>query len=222
MHLRTSPSRAWKTFDWRKSILSRLLGLLAVMGLAAPMMAQAVDEPGSTTLEWTANSEADVVGYKLYYGGSPGNYVRTVDVGNVTSVTVPGMISNFTYSFSVTAYNVYGDESDFAVEVSHTVPLPAGLSVAYVARGDLPANLPAIPEFVGGVTTVDGKFSFTVIATAQSALTISASSDLQNWSTLGNVTNPTGGVTITDSGSAAATRRYYRFGIVDTSGLISD
>jgi hypothetical protein len=65
-------------------------------------------------LAW--ESEADVSGYKIYYGHASGHYVSPIDVGNVTSYTLdlPGKKSYI----ALTAYDAYGNESGFSNEVS--------------------------------------------------------------------------------------------------------
>jgi len=74
------------------------------------------------TLEWDPNSEPDLAGYKIYYGTSSENYDMSVDVGNWTSCTIAGFEEGATYYFAATAYDAYGNESDFSEEVSTTIP----------------------------------------------------------------------------------------------------
>lgn len=78
------------------------------------------------TLEWDANTEADLAGYKMYYGTSLGGpYSGTgalegnspIDVGNVTIYTLHGLADGATY-FVVTAYDMGELESDYSNEVS--------------------------------------------------------------------------------------------------------
>ncbi len=76
-------------------------------------------------VEWDPNTEADLAGYKLYYGTTSrteGSYAETVVIDNKGatnwSLTLPGD----TYYFALTAYDVSGNESDFSVEVSAVVP----------------------------------------------------------------------------------------------------
>ena len=45
----------------------------------------------NVTFKWDANGEADLAGYKIYYGTSSGNYTNSVDVGNTTSYTQTGL-----------------------------------------------------------------------------------------------------------------------------------
>jgi len=85
--------------------------------------------PKAVTLIWDANTEPDLVGYKLYYkvdstGGGPytgRNAVMDgqttdspINVGNVTEVTIE-VASGLKYFFVVTAYNNF--ESDYSNEV---------------------------------------------------------------------------------------------------------
>jgi hypothetical protein len=69
---------------------------------------------------WSANSEADLVGYKLYIGTRSGVYTQTIDVGNVTSyaITLP---KGVTYFFALTAYDRSGNESGRSSELSRSL-----------------------------------------------------------------------------------------------------
>ena len=59
----------------------------------------------SITLNWSANPEADVAGYKVYYGTTSGfPYGNVVDVGKVTNYTITGLTPE-TYYVTVTAYD---------------------------------------------------------------------------------------------------------------------
>ena len=63
-------------------------------------------------LTWSANTESDVSGYKIYYGGYTGySYTNSVDVGNVTSTTVSAGIG-IDENFAVTAYDASKDGTD--------------------------------------------------------------------------------------------------------------
>ncbi len=84
-------------------------------------------ENTSATLSWdapTTNTDGeltDVVGYKVYYGTSPGNYYAVIDAGDVTTYTINNL-SPATYYFAVTAYDEMGNESSYSNEVSKTAP----------------------------------------------------------------------------------------------------
>jgi hypothetical protein len=76
---------------------------------------------GEVTLAWDPNTEADLAGYRVYYGTSSRDYGVTLDVGNWTSCTIGGLQQGKTYYFAVTAYDTVGNESDFSEEVSWLV-----------------------------------------------------------------------------------------------------
>ena len=79
---------------------------------------------GSVTLEWDANTEADLAGYRLYYGRATGDYETSIDVGNQTRATVPDLAEGVLYYFVVTAYNSSAQESPLSNEVSYLVAAP--------------------------------------------------------------------------------------------------
>ena len=70
----------------------------------------------TVTLAWNANSETNIGGYKLYYGTATRAYTNVVNVGNVTTFSIPDLVEGVTYFFAVTAYNTLGAESDFSTE----------------------------------------------------------------------------------------------------------
>jgi fibronectin type 3 domain-containing protein len=89
------------------------------------------------TLEWDANTEPDLAGYKVYYktdlsgapydgtGATEGN--SPTDVGNFTTYTLHGLTDGIDYFFVVTAHDTEGLESDYSNEVttgSEPTPTP--------------------------------------------------------------------------------------------------
>ena len=102
----------------------RCLMLLMVMFLAWCTPTYALD----VTLQWDANTEADLAGYRVYYkaetsgpsyngtGAVEGN--SPIDVGNRTEITLHGLDEDVTYFFAVTAYNTDQLESGFSNQVS--------------------------------------------------------------------------------------------------------
>lgn len=74
------------------------------------------------TLTWDPNTEADLAGYKIYYGTSSGNYSANVDAGNQTYHTLSNLVSGQQYYISITAYDTSGNESTNSSEVIYTVP----------------------------------------------------------------------------------------------------
>ena len=70
-----------------------------------------------TTLEWDANTEPDLAGYKLYCGAASGSYDTVIDVGNSTTYTLTDLPAGRTYYIAATAYNTAGLESGYSNEV---------------------------------------------------------------------------------------------------------
>jgi len=183
------------------SLLSRLLAFLLLLTCAA------VAGPGAS-LEWDANTEPDIKGYRLYYGPASGNYTRSLDAGKNTTADVPELVTGFTYYFIVTAYNEAGLESPPSNEVVFTVPMPQNVQVTYIARlanpvpqGSLILSEPAANQPGGG-------FSFNITAPERTAISVHASCDLENWQILGSFTNPTGRMIIKENQPAGLCRFY--------------
>jgi hypothetical protein len=74
-------------------------------------------EIGRINLAWDASPAPDVVGYKVYYGTAPRIYGPGMDVGNVTSYALTGLIKGRRYYIAVTAYDKLKRESIFSAEV---------------------------------------------------------------------------------------------------------
>jgi len=93
-----------------------LLGL--AVGIVFSMIIVIAALGAEATVSWSANTENDLSGYRIYYGTSSGIYDNVVDVSNNISHTVTNLDSNTTYYFAVTAYDLSGNESEFSEEVS--------------------------------------------------------------------------------------------------------
>ncbi len=76
---------------------------------------------GSAILSWTANTESDLAGYKVYRGTQSGVYGTSIAVGNVTTYQFTNLAPNTTYFFSITALDTAGNESVPSSEVSKSV-----------------------------------------------------------------------------------------------------
>ena len=84
--------------------------------------------PDSLMLSWnapTTNEDGtaltDLAGYRLYYGTRSGQYDQVVTVGSYTTAELEGLYQGTTYYLTVTAYDIYGNESDFSNEIQHTI-----------------------------------------------------------------------------------------------------
>jgi hypothetical protein len=69
----------------------------------------------SVTLEWDANTEPNIAGYRVYWGTASRTYSRTLSV-TTTSATITNLFPGTNY-FAVTAFDDNGLESDFSDEV---------------------------------------------------------------------------------------------------------
>ena len=85
------------------------LSSVASVTLAAPV-----------TLSWSRNSESDISGYKIKYGTASRAYTTSINVGNVTTYTLTGLMAGRTYYFAVSAFDKNGNESGLSAEVRAT------------------------------------------------------------------------------------------------------
>jgi len=125
---------------------------------------------GEANLSWNPNSEADLAGYKVYYGTSSQIYGAPIDVGNQTAYTLTGLPSGATYYFAVTAYDTSSNESDFSAEASKSIPAtditpPVFSAVSANSISATSENItwqtnePATSRVEYGTTTAFGSFS---------------------------------------------------------------
>ena len=113
-----------------------------------------VQTSATVALTWDPNTESDLAGYRLHYGTETGNYTVHVDVGNVTTYSITGLVPGNTYYFAATAYNISNEESDYS---SEAVYLCGTLSAITGAASDITSNsatLSAIVNPNGVETTV--------------------------------------------------------------------
>jgi len=90
--------------------------ILALSWLASITRVVAAD----VTLAWDADSDPNVVGYRLHSGITSGVYTQTTEVGSALAVSVSNLVNGNTYFFVVTAYNAAAVESAPSNEVSYT------------------------------------------------------------------------------------------------------
>ena len=91
---------------------------------APPIPAQNVNVVSTTTnsisLSWDASQMSDIAGYKVHYSSDSTGYEfpNTIDVGLNTTYTLSSLVSGLKYYFSVTTYDIDGNESWFSKTVS--------------------------------------------------------------------------------------------------------
>jgi fibronectin type 3 domain-containing protein len=156
-------------------ILSWLGGLPLLAIAACPFMASAAVVPSAgVSLEWSANPEPDVVGYKVYFGTESQNYTAVIDVVGATKTELPAVSLGSTYYLAVSAYNAAGDESPRSAELSVTAEVPAP-----VADTSMSFNGP-------GQGQLQWRYPKTNVPSADE-FTIYASEDLKTWAPAGTV-----------------------------------
>jgi chitinase len=86
------------------SLLSRFS--IACLVLLSISVLSAVDSAAQIGLAWNPKTEPDLAGYRVYYG-------TPIDVGNVTTCTLNGLIQGATYYVAVTAYDTTRNECGY-------------------------------------------------------------------------------------------------------------
>ena len=145
--------------------------LLFVLLMLAAMHATA----GSLALAWDPVNDPRVVGYKVHYGTSSGNYTAQMDAGNVTTSTVPNLADGATYYFAVTAYDGSLVQSGFSNEVVGTVAAaPVGAPVANFTASTTTGTAPLAMNFTststGSISTYAWTFDDGTNSTSQNPI----------------------------------------------------
>lgn len=100
--------------------------LITICLLALTVCAHAAD----ITLQWDANTETDLAGYRVYQGtgSNPATFTRVQETA-ATTATIKELDSSKAHSFAVTAYNSAGMESAYSnvVVIPASPAIPAGL-----------------------------------------------------------------------------------------------
>lgn len=78
---------------------------------------------GAWTLEWDANTETDLAGYRVYMA-TPSAPTEFAQVADVTATCYPLMDSEDGNTFAVTAYDLAGNESAKSVAIVFNIPEP--------------------------------------------------------------------------------------------------
>jgi hypothetical protein len=136
---------------------SKRLMFLILVFLAWCTPAYALD----ITLQWDANTEADLAGYMVYYktGTSGPSYNGTgavegnspIDVGDTTEITLHGLNEDVAYFFAVTAYNTDQMESGYSNEVDALgVSLGSGSNLVSLYRQPEDTNPSAVLNSIIG------------------------------------------------------------------------
>ena len=110
-------------FTFQKILAASIIGIGVFLIPSAVQSATS----NSATLQWAANQESDLAGYRVYHGTTSGNYGSPQNAGKTTSYQYTNLESNKTHYFSVTAYDTSGNESSPSPEVSKAIAGPDSL-----------------------------------------------------------------------------------------------
>ncbi len=130
--LNTDSVRA-RIYDWYIDSTKSKVNYLPILSfpntsapISPPLPVAKAQAPGGVKIQWKANKESDLAGYKIYWGNYTGySFLNCVDVGNVTTYILNGAQINDT--IAVTAYDkgatstnaqCMGNESWFSIAVS--------------------------------------------------------------------------------------------------------
>jgi hypothetical protein len=103
-------------------VLSAFAALCGVLTMIGPIQAAQV----RLTWQDPNNNPTEVGGYTVYYWQTNWDTPASVDVGDQTAYTLPGLTPGQTYHFAVTAHDGNGGrESAFSNEITHFVPAPS-------------------------------------------------------------------------------------------------
>jgi len=115
----------------KTKLRSNIIIVIVILLFAGAMWFYYPSKTGSATLSWSANTESDLAGYKIYYSATPrtgtcppGGYPQKVDVGNKTSYAIDKLEKGRAYYFSITSYDATGNESCFSSEVKKIISTP--------------------------------------------------------------------------------------------------
>ena len=119
----------WAKGKKMKCELSFLAFILTALTTITIGCGATTDTSARVTLSWVApalNEDdtplTDLAGYHVYYGESAGSYTDSVSVGIYPAVSIDNLGPGKTFYFSVTAFDLNGNESDYSNEVMATVP----------------------------------------------------------------------------------------------------
>jgi len=73
-------------------------------------------------ISWNANSETDIVSYRLYVGSQPNSFDQKINVGSSVHHTLSGLNAGQRYYFVATATNSAGLESDYSAALIVDLP----------------------------------------------------------------------------------------------------
>jgi hypothetical protein len=92
--------------------------IIAFISLFPPLCTAA-----SLLVTWKESTDADLAGYKVYYGTRSGTYGVVADVQKATRYQISNVQNGSTYYVAVTSYDNSGNESIRSTEISAYIPV---------------------------------------------------------------------------------------------------
>jgi len=155
------------------------------------MASAAVIPSAGVSLQWNANPEPDVVGYKVYFGTESQKYSAVINVVGATKTELPAISLGSTYYLAVSAYNAAGTESPRSAELKVTAEVP----------------VPVVDTTMGFSAPGQGQIQWRYPksnAPVADKFTVYASEDLKTWT-------PAGNVSASNSSNSDANWNYFKF-----------
>ena len=134
---------------FRKVFVASVLGVFLFL---IPNGVQSASS-NSAKLQWRANQEADLKGYQVYRGTTPGVYGGPQNAGPATTYQYDNLESNKTHYFSITAYDQSGNESPPSLEVSKAITAPNSLLSISISGGGTVTSSPTGVSCTSGTCT---------------------------------------------------------------------
>lgn len=182
----------------------------------------------SVNLAWNASPSTNAAGYIVAYGQSSGSYSANVDVGKVTTYTVPGLQEGSKYYFAAKAYNSDRTlQSAYSNEVNLTIPVATVVTADFTASkttGIAGLVVSFTPVTTGSVTSWAWTFpgSTTPIITNSTGQVVSVTYPTAGSYSVGlTATGPSGSVTKTYPNLIAVTAATADFTTSTVSGVAS-
>jgi parallel beta-helix repeat protein len=162
---------------------------------------------GRVVLTWSANTESDIAGYKVYYGGYTGySYTTSVDAGNVLTYTLPAGVS-INDDIAVTAYDTSKDGTDDQFDGNESWYSPANKTP------EAPADL----KIDAGSKRIKLNWSAST-STGVNAYYVYRSTNGTTYAKVGSAVSSN----FIDRGLTAQTKYYYKISAIDSLDLSYD
>lgn len=115
--MKKKPPKRSRLLFYPLSVKHVLRAIWVNLGIAGFLVTDAGPASAQTlTVTWSANREADLGGYKVYWGPASRIYPQAMDVGLETEAVFTRVPDSVNVFFAVTAYDTLGNESAFSAE----------------------------------------------------------------------------------------------------------